>query len=143
MPVRNQVNYNQNWAGSSNNPVQPRVPPWAYNAPAADVNPRRNAPRARVNHINKGGIARVHAAIEHNRPNQQYAVIQTLAEYQGINFTILIDSGATHSFISLAYMRKLKLTSFKDATLLVELAIGKTTHSLASVGEIYFSMGGH
>ena len=44
--------------------------------------------------------ARLQAAIEHQGPNQQYAVLQTPAEYEGTSFTLLIDSGATHSFIS-------------------------------------------
>ena len=89
-----------------------------------------------------GGVARIHATIEHNGPNQQYAVLQTLTDYQGNEFKLLIDSRATHSFISPNCVSKLQLKSFRDSTLIVELATGKTTQSLQSVGNIKFKIGG-
>ena len=88
-------------------------------------------------------IARVHAAIEHQGPNRQYAVLQTPAEYEGIGFNLLIDSGATHSFISSACVRKLNLPLHADSQLRVELATGKQTQSIASVGTIAFRLGDH
>ena len=91
----------------------------------------------------EGGVAQIHAAIKHNGPNQQYAVLQTLAKFQGIAFNLLIDLGATHSFISLACVSKLSLPSFQDLTLTVKLATSKTTHSLQTVGSIQFEIGGY
>ena len=89
-----------------------------------------------------GGVARIHAAIAHNERNQQYAMFQTPTDYQGNEFKLLIDSGATHSFISPSCVSKLQLKSFRDSTLTVELATGKTTQSLQSVGNIKFKLGG-
>ena len=91
----------------------------------------------------EGGVAQIHAAIKHNGPNQQYTVLQTPTKFQGIAFNLLIDSSATHSFISPACMSKLSLPSFQDSTLIVELATGKTTHSLQTVGSIQFEIGGY
>ena len=88
-----------------------------------------------------GGVARIHVAIEHNGPNQQYAVLQTPIDYQGIEFNLLIDSGATHSLISLSCASKLKLQSIRDSKLTVELATGKTTQSLQTVRNIKFKIG--
>ena len=64
-------------------------------------------------------IGHLNAAIEHQGPNRQYVVLQTPAEYEGIGFNLLIDSGATHSFISPASVRKLNLNPKKDSKLIV------------------------
>ena len=45
-------------------------------------------------------VARVYAVVEHQGANQQFAVLQTPVKYEGTKFTLLIDSGSTHSFIS-------------------------------------------
>ena len=63
-------------------------------------------------------IAQLHAAIKHQGPNQQYVVVQTLAQDQGATFKFLIDLGATHSFISIAYIRKLNLSMYADSKLI-------------------------
>lgn len=52
-------------------------------------------------------VGHLNAAIEHQGPNRQYVVLQTPAEYEGKKFKLLIDSGATHSFISPAAIVKL------------------------------------
>ena len=87
------------------------------------------------------GVTRIHATIQHTGPNQQYAVLQNPVDYQGIEFNLLIDSGATHSFISPSCVSKLKLQSIRDSTLIVELATRKTTQSLHTVGNIKFKIG--
>ena len=91
----------------------------------------------------EGGVAQIHAAIEHSKPNQQYAVPQTPIEFQGIAFNILIDLGATHSFNSPSCVSKLSLPSFQDLTLTVKLTMGKTTRSLQTVGSNQFEIGGY
>ena len=84
-----------------------------------------------ANFGNEGGVVlHIHAIIKHNRSNQEYAVLQTPIDYQDIRFNLLIDSSATHSFISLAYVSKLSLPSFRDSTLIVELATRKITQCL-------------
>ena len=88
-------------------------------------------------------IAHVHAAVEHQGPNQQYVVLQTPTEYEGKAFNLLVDSGATHSFISPACVRKLNLSTHKDSKLSVKLATGKATQSTTSVNNLQFSLGGY
>ena len=78
--------------------------------PNANANPKNNQ-RAQVHHMQamddtNDEVAHLHAAIEHQGPNRQYAILQTLAEYEGITFNLLIDSGATHSFLSPAFFAK-------------------------------------
>ena len=80
--------------------------------PNANLNPRNPPQRAQVHHMQANHednveIGHLNAAIEHQGPNRQYAVLQTPAEYEGKKFKLLIDSGATHSFISPAAIRKL------------------------------------
>ena len=70
-------------------------------------------------------------------------MLQTPADYEGIKFNILIDSSVTHSFISLACMRRLNLKMFEDSKLKVELAMGKQTNSTHSIGKIHFRLDGH
>ena len=96
-----------------------------------------------ANSRSEGGVARIHATIKHNGQNQQYAVLQTPTDYQGIGFNVIIDSGAKRSFISLGCVSKLSLPSFWDSTLIVKLATGKTTQSLQKMGNIHFKIGGH
>lgn len=64
-------------------------------------------------------------------------------EYEGKKFKLLIDCGATHSFISPTAIRKLNLATQLDTKLLVELATGKKTHSSSSVKNLNFSLGNH
>ena len=96
-----------------------------------------------ANHEDNVEVGHLNAAIEHQGPNRQYAVLQTPAEYEGKKFKLLIDSGATHSFISPAAIRKLNLATQVDSKLLVELATGKKTHSSASVKSLNFNLGDH
>ena len=88
-------------------------------------------------------VARVHAAIKHQGPNRQYAVLQTPTDYEGIKFNLLLDSRATHSFISPACVRKLSLPLLADSKLTVELATEKQTYSSSSIGDLKFNLGGH
>lgn len=116
--------------------------------PNVNVNPRNLPPRAQVHHLQgrpeeNTEVGRLNAAIEHQGPNRQYAVLQTPAEYEGKEFKLLIDSGATHSFISPGTVRKLSLVTQSDSKLTVELATGKRTHSTSSVGNLNFKLGGH
>ena len=87
-------------------------------------------------------VARVYAAVEHQGANQQFAVLQTLAEYEGTKFTLLIDSGSTHSFISPRCIRNLNLLEHPDLPLTVELATRKRTRTVTSAGSIEFKLGG-
>ena len=87
-------------------------------------------------------IARVYAAIEHQGANQQFAVLQTLAEYEGTKFTLLIDSGGTHSFISPRCIKNLNLREHLDVPLTVELATEKRMRIVTSMGSIDFKLGG-
>ena len=50
--------------------------------------------------------AMLHAAIDNRGAQNQYAVIQTPANYQGTLFELLIDCGSTHSFLSPKCLRK-------------------------------------
>ena len=86
-------------------------------------------------------VARVYAAVEHQGANQQFAVLQTPAEYEGTKFTLLIDSGSTHSFISPRCIRKLNLLEHPDVPLTVKLATGKRTRTVTFVGSIDFKLG--
>ena len=52
---------------------------------------------------------RVHAAIDNLGACNQYAMIQTPANHQGVSFELLIDCGSTHSFLSPRCLKKLKL----------------------------------
>ena len=70
-------------------------------------------------------------------------VLQTPADYEAIKFNLLIDSGATHSFISPACVRKLSLPLLFNSKLTVELATGKQTHSSSSIGDLKFNLRGH
>lgn len=88
-------------------------------------------------------IAHVNAAIKHQGPNRQYVVLQTPVEYEGIGFYLLIDSGATHSFISPASVKKMNLKPQKDTKLTVELATGKQIQSYTSIKNLNFTLGGH
>ena len=88
-------------------------------------------------------VAHVHAAIEHQGPNLQYTVLQPLAEYEGKAFTLLIDSGATHSFISPACVRKLTLPVLTKSKLSIKLATSQYGQSITSVGELKFKLGGY
>ena len=154
IPVANNQNFNQNQVNRANLPNANRQIPnqlpqaQGNQRPIANVNPRAQPPRARVNQVQaqpeaNQEVARVHAAIEHQGPNRQYAVLQTPADYEGIKFNLLIDSGATHSFISPACVRKLSLPLLSDSKLTVELATGKQTHSSSSIGDLKFNLGGH
>ena len=87
-------------------------------------------------------VAHLHAAIEHQGPNQQYAVLQTPAKYEGITFNLLIDSGTTHSFLSIASVCKMYLNPQNDTKFKVELATGKQTQSSTSVKNLNFKLGG-
>ena len=69
----------------------------------------------------------MYAVVEHQGANQQFAVLQTPAKYEGTKFTLLIDSGSTHSFISPRCIRNLNLHEHLDVPLTVELATGKRT----------------
>ena len=126
-------------------------------APRANMNPprarqnqggnRNNAPTARVNQIvgdtyeEDNPTAHVHAAIEHQGVNQQFSVLQTPAEYEGNQFTLLIDSGSTHSFISPKCLRQLNLPEHPVSSLTVELATGKRIKSATSIGNLNFKLG--
>ena len=88
-------------------------------------------------------IAHVHAAIEHQGPNRQYTMLQTRDEYEGKAFTLLIDSGATHSFISPTCVRKLILPVLTKSKLSVQLATGQYAQSVTSIGELKFKLGGY
>ena len=73
--------------------------------PNANLNPRNPPQRAQVHQMQANRednveVGHLNAAIEHQGPNRQYAVLQTPAEYEGKKFKLLIDSGATHSFSS-------------------------------------------
>ena len=103
--------------------------------PNANLNPRNPPQRAQVDQMQANRednieVGHLNAAIEHQGPNRQYAVLQTPAEYEGKKFKLLIDSGATHSFISPAAIRRLNLaTTQLDTKLLVE-ARRPTLHRL-------------
>ena len=88
-------------------------------------------------------VAHVHAAIEHQGPNRQYTVLQNPAEYEGKAFTLLIDLGATHSFISPACVRKLTLPVLIKSKLSVKLATCQYAQSITSVGKLQFKLGGY
>ena len=83
----------------------------------------------------------VYAAVEHQGANQQFAVLQMPPEYEGTKFTLLIDSGSIHSFISPRCIRNLNLHEHPDVPLTVELASGKRTHTSSSMGSINFKLG--
>ena len=68
-------------------------------------------------------------------------MLQTPAEYEGTTFTLLIDFGSTHLFISPRCIRNLNLHEHPDIPLTVELATGKRTHTITSVGSIDFKFG--
>ena len=59
--------------------------------------PRACMSNINANFKNEGGEEHIHVAIKHNGPNQQHAMLQTLAKNQGIGFNLLIDLCATHS----------------------------------------------
>ena len=86
-------------------------------------------------------VARVYIVVEHQGVNQQFALLQTPTEYEGTKFTLLIDFGSTHSFISPRCIRNLNLHEHLDVPLIVELATGKRTRTVSSVGSIYFKLG--
>ena len=88
-------------------------------------------------------VAQLHAAIKHQGPNQQYALLHTPAKHHGITFKLLIDLGATHSFISIACVQKLKLPVYFDSKLKVKLATGKLTQTSTIVGNLDFQLGGY
>ena len=153
--------------GQNNNANQPRVVPQnnvGRNQPnqanQGRPQPRQNVqvprngggpnvhpvpPGVRVNRVqanqDQEPVARVYAAVEHQGANQQFAVLQTPAEYEGTKFTLLIDSGSTHSFISPRCIRNLNLPEHPDVPLTVELATGKRMRTVTSVGSIDFKLG--
>ena len=85
----------------------------------------------------------MHAEIEHQDANQQFSVLQTPAEYEGKRFTLLIDSGSTHSFVSPKCVRNLELSRKPNTSFTVKIATGKRTKSLTTVGDLKFKLGGH
>ena len=87
-------------------------------------------------------VARVYAAVEHQGVNQQFVVLQTPAEYEGTKFTLLIDFGSTHSFISPRCIRNLNLLEHPAAPLTVELATKNMMRTITYVGSIGFNLGG-
>ena len=154
IPVANNCNFNNNPNGNGGinqnpnrqNPPRP-APPQANQRSNTNLNPRNQPQRAQVHQMQtveetEDEVAHLNAAIEHQGPNRQYAVLQTPAEYEGNTFHLLIDSGATHSFISPASVRKLNLQTQKDTKLKVELATGKQTQSSTSVKNLNFTLGG-
>ena len=70
-------------------------------------------------------------------------MLQTPTQYEGKAFTLLIDSGATHSFISPACVRKLTLPVLTKSKISVKLATGQCAQSITSVGELNFKLGGY
>lgn len=68
-------------------------------------------------------------------------MFQTRAKYEGTKFTLLIDSGSTHSFISPRCIRNLSLPEHPDIPLTMEVAIKKRTRTVTSVGSITFKLG--
>eukprot|EP00250_Pteridium_aquilinum_P021012 c25011_g1_i2 orf=374-670(+) len=52
-------------------------------------------------------VAHVYATIKHQGMDQQFLFLQTPTQYEGTKFTMLIDFGSTHSFISLKCIRNL------------------------------------
>ena len=110
----------------------------------ANLNPRNQPQLAQIHHMQTAEeqedeeTAHVNAAIEHHGPNRQYAVLQTSAEYEGKPFHLLIDSGATHSFVSPASVKKLDLQTQNDTK-----ATGKQTQSSTSVKNLNFTLGGN
>ena len=87
-------------------------------------NPQANRPYGRANQppnkkatisqicgeeVDEEATCHIHAAIEHQGPNQQFSVLQTPAEYEGKKFTLLIDSRSTHSFLSPKCVQTLNL----------------------------------
>ena len=125
----------------------------------ANLNPQQNRNfqggvcpnngKAKVNQIIAEGIevedeeAHIHAAIEHQGANNQFSVLQTPAEYEGTQFTLLIDSGSTHSFISPRCICSLKLPEISAPHMSVKLATGKITQSITSVGTMHFNLAGN
>ena len=125
-------------------PFRPGNPPFRPNNPVT-TNPNPLPPRQNLCHPNNRNPAHVnsrvsqlqsiteedqadahiHVAIEHQGDNQQFSVLQTPAEYEGKPFTLLIDSGSTHSFLSPRCVRNLRLHERPDTTLTVELATEK------------------
>ena len=85
----------------------------------------------------------LHAAIDNRGAQNQYAVIQTPANYQGTVFELLIDCGSTHSFLSPKCLRKLGLNQYPTNSMTVELANGKEILSKHTVGTIEFELGGN
>ncbi len=126
---------------------QPGNPPFRPNNATANLNPAlpRQNPRRPLNQNSRPAVARInqvqafqeednhqahiHAAIEYQRANQQFSVLQTPGEYEGKPFTLLIDFGSTHSFLSPRCIRNLNLHEHPDSNLMVELATGKKTRS--------------
>lgn len=88
-------------------------------------------------------VVHVNAAIEHQGPNRQYVVLQMPAKYEGKSFSLLIDSSATHSFLSPSSVCTMKLNPQKDVNLKVELATGKLTSSSTSLKNMKFKLGSH
>ena len=135
---------------------QPGNPPFRPNNPTTNLNhvaPRQNPRRplnqnprpvaARVNQVQafqeeEDPHGHINAAIEHQGANQQFSVLQTPAEYEGKPFTLLIDSGSTHSFLSPRCIRTLNLHEYPDSSLIIELATGKKTRSLTTIGNLDF-----
>lgn len=63
--------------------------------------------------------------LEHQGKNRQFSILQVPANYQGKAFSLLIDSGSTHSFISPRCLKKLILDQKEVSPMQVELASGK------------------
>lgn len=87
--------------------------------------------------------ATLHVAIDNLGAQQQYTLIQVLAEHQGTKFQLLIDCGSTYSFLSPKCLRKLGLNQVKSSPLIVELANRKEVLSCYVVGKLNFKLGGN
>ncbi|MCO5560562.1 hypothetical protein L7F22_014177 [Adiantum nelumboides] len=85
----------------------------------------------------------VHVAIEHQGTNEQFSVLQTPAEYEGKDFTLLLDSWSTRYFISPKCIRILQLLKKLNSSLIIELALGKRTKSMTTIGILQFKLGGY
>ncbi len=96
--------FRPNNATANLNPANPRQNPHR----PINQNPRPNAARVKQIQAYQEEVepnAHIHAAIEHQGANQHFSVLQTPAKYEGKSFTLLIDSGSTHSFLSLRCVR--------------------------------------
>ena len=88
--------------------------------------------------------AEIYAALDPSGRNQQYSVIETQVEYQGNSFSLLVDSGSTHSFISPTMVSKLGVRAIPTGKRLrASLANGSEVLIDEKIVNLRFTLQGH